>query len=102
MAEEPTPQWQPLERLSFIAWVIDGMLESAEENYANLQQAVPRPSMLDDSTIGRVIAVYSQQHNDLWLYDEQWKRWAMLPLTAAQRQEVTRLTSQMERLHKVL
>ncbi len=49
-----------------------------------------------------MIAVYSRQHNALWLYDEQLKRWAALSLTAAQRQEVTRLTGQMERLHAVL
>jgi hypothetical protein len=102
MAKQPTPQWQPLEKLPFIAWAIDGMLESAEENYANLQPARKRPSMLDDYTVGRVIEVYTTQRDDLWLYDEQLKRWAALSLTAARRQEVTRLTAQMKRLHEVL
>ena len=102
MAKEPTPQWQPLEKLPFIAWAIDGMLESAEENYTNLQPARKRPSMLDDYTVGRVIEVYSQQQSDLWLYDEQLKRWGAEALTAGQRKEVTRLTTQMQRLHEVL
>lgn len=102
MAEKPTPQWQPLEKLPFIAWAIDGMLESAEENYENLQPARQRPSMLDDYTVGRVIEVYTTQQNDLWLYDEQLKRWVALSLTTAQRQEITRLIAQMQRLHEVL
>jgi hypothetical protein len=102
MAQKPTSQWQPLEKLPMIAWAIDGMLESAEENYANLQPARKRPSMLDNYTVARVIEVYSQQRDDLWLYDEQLRRWAALSLTAVQRQEVTRLTTQMQRLHEVL
>ena len=102
MAKQPTLQWQPLEKLPFIAWAIDGMLESAEENYTNLQPARKRPSMLDDYTVGRVIEVYSQQQSGLWLYDEQLNRWGTEALTTTQRQEVARLTTQMQRLHEVL
>lgn len=64
MTKKPTSQCQPLEKLPFIAWAIDDMLESAEGNYANLQSARQRPSKLDDHTVGRVIEVYTTQHNE--------------------------------------
>ena len=102
MAQAHTPQWQPLEMLPLIAWVIDGMLTAAEKKHAILQLVRQRPSTLDDETVGRIRTVYKQQQSDLWLCDEQLRRWAALPLTASQRQEVSRLTSQMKRLHEVL
>jgi len=72
---EPSPQWQPIEKLPLIAYPIDGMLESAEEQYENLQQARPKPHVLDDYTVKRVIDVFTAQQNDLWLFDEQLRRW---------------------------
>jgi len=61
--DHPTPQWQPIDHLPTIADAIDGMLESAEEQYPLLEQARPRPSMLDDATVGRVIEVYTAQRD---------------------------------------
>src|SRR5712691_12007516 len=46
------PQWQPISALAMIAEAIDGMLESAEAVYQSLQQARPRPHVLDDDTVG--------------------------------------------------
>ena len=46
MADQP--QWQPIERLALIASHIDGMLESASEQYETLQLAKPKPFVLDD------------------------------------------------------
>lgn len=75
MIEKTTPQWQPIERLALIAHHIDGMLESAQEQYETLQLAQPKPFVLDDYTVGRVIDVFTVQQNDLWLFDEQLHRW---------------------------
>ena len=47
----------------------------------------------DDYTVGRVIQVFTTQQNDLWLFDEQLRRWEKGPLTNAQRREVERLAS---------
>ena len=47
---EPQPQWQPITQLSLIARHIDGMLESATEQYETLQLAKPKPFVLDDYT----------------------------------------------------
>ena len=96
------PQWQPIERLALIASHIDGMLESANEQYETLQLAKPKPFVLDDATVGRVIQVYTTQQDDLWLFDEQLRRWERGTLTDAQRQEVERLAGQMLQLHEVI
>jgi hypothetical protein len=100
MADQP--QWQPIERLALIASHIDGMLEAASEQYETLQLAKPKPIVLDDYTVGRVIQVYTTQQDDLWLFDEQLRRWEKGSLTSVQRQEVERLASQMLQLHEVI
>jgi hypothetical protein len=97
-----TPQWQPIERLALIASHIDGMLESASEQYETLQLAKPKPFVLDDYMVGRVIEVFTAQQGDLGLFDEQLRRWERGKLTAAQRQEVERLAGQMLQLHEVI
>jgi len=97
-----TPQWQPIERLALIATHIDGMLESASEQYETLQLAKPKPFVLDNYTIGRVIEVFTTQQGDLWLFDEQLRRWERGTLTSAQRREVERLAGQMLQLHEVI
>ncbi len=96
------PQWRPIEQLSSIAYHIDGMLESATEQYETLQLAQPKPFVLDDYTVGRVIKAFTAQQNDLWLFDEQLRRWQTGKLTPTQRTEVERLTRQMLQLHEVI
>jgi hypothetical protein len=56
MPEDRVPQWHPISALPMIAQALDGMVESAEEVLQSLEQARPRPHVLDDYTIGRVRA----------------------------------------------
>ncbi len=56
MAKQPPPQWLAIERLPLIATHIDGMLESATEQYETLQLAKPKPFVLDDYPAGRSVA----------------------------------------------
>jgi hypothetical protein len=100
--KESQPQWQPITQLSLIARHIDGMVESASEQYANLLQARPKPYVLDDYTVGRVREVFTAQQNDLWLFDEQLKRWKAGQLSTVQREEVERLVGQMAKLRQVI
>ena len=102
MTEQTTPQWQPIERLASIASHIDGMLEAAEEQYEALQLAWPKPHILDEYTVGRVIEVFTMQRDDLWLFDEQLRRWKAGRLTTTQGKEVERLVGQMKRLREVI
>jgi len=94
MSQNQEPRWNPISRLPMIATAIDEMLGTAEEQHGNLQQARERPHVLDDYTVGRVIKVFTEQSNDLWLYEEQLARWKKDDLTATQRQEVERLGGQ--------
>ncbi len=99
--QQPQPRWQGIEALWTFATPIDGMLESSQEQYATLQEAKPKPHVLDDYTVNRVITVFTTQIADLWLFDEQLSRWQAETLTPEQRTEVTRLVEQMRRLREV-
>lgn len=96
-----TPHWQPISQLPLIAQMIDGMLETTTENYVTLQQAKPKPYVLDDFTVNRAIKLYTEQQEDLWLYNEQLKRWQAGKLTSQQNREITRLQSAMKDLTEV-
>jgi hypothetical protein len=85
-----------------IGEAIDGMLASAEEEVTSLEQARPRPHVLDDDTIGRVREAHGTQLNDLWWYTEQLARWRQASPTLAQARELTRLGGQLEALRRVL
>ncbi len=102
MSAQPTPQWQPVSKVFLIGTMIDGMLEGAREQYATLLEARPTPHVLDDYTVARVVEVYTTQRDDLWLWDEQLRRWGDETLTALRRREVLRLQDQMAALHKVV
>jgi hypothetical protein len=95
---QETPNWQPISMLPQIAWMIDGMTESAEEQLDNLHAAEDQPHVLDLPTVDRVIRVYTEQQGDLWLYREQLERWRGLKLTDAQRAEVMRLQQRLATL----
>jgi hypothetical protein len=98
--QEPT--WQPLAQLPLIAYVIDGMTDSAEEQLINLQQAETRPHVLDDATVDHLIRVYTEQKDDLWLYEEQLTRWRRQSPTAAQLAEIARLDQRLTRLRTLV
>jgi len=100
MPKGPTPQWQPSSQLSLIAHHVDGMLEAAQEQYETLLPAEAKPHALDDYTVNRVKKVFTDQQSDLWLFDEQLKRWKTGRLTGEQRKEVERLQGQMKKLRE--
>ncbi len=102
MAHEETSHWQPIGFLPELVPMINGMLESAEDVSQSLQQAEDRPHVMDEYTVGRVREVHGTQLNDLWLYEEQRARWSTADPTLAQRQEIDRLTHQLDWLRRVL
>lgn len=96
--EQSTPEWQPVSTLPRLSQHIDGWLAAVEEEGDTLQAARERPYVLDDYTVGRVIQVFTTQRDDVWLFEEQLRRWHAESLTEAQRREVERLTGQMQRV----
>ncbi len=102
MSETRTPQWHRISSLPMIATHIDEMLEEAVEQLTLLQEAIPKPYVLDDYTVNRVVKVFTTQQNDLWLFDEQLQRWGTTSLTSNQAQEVARLVTQMKRVRETV
>lgn len=91
----PQPNWQPIARLPLIGEMITGMAGESSAQLANLRQAEGRPGALDDATVHRVIRVYGQQQDDLWLYAEQLRCWQGGQLTPAQVAQVADLTERL-------
>jgi hypothetical protein len=60
-----TVNWQPIGALPLVGSMIDGLLDEAEKQYANLEACRSKPHMLDDYTAHRVTKVYSDQVEDL-------------------------------------
>src|SRR6266550_3264308 len=102
MNEQMIPQWQPIGKLSLVRRQIDGMLETANQQRAWLQQAQAKTHVLDDSTLRWVIDVFTIQKKDLWLFDEQLYQWRAEKLTMSQRAEIELLTRQMRYLHEAV
>ena len=94
------PRWQPISMLPGLGPHIDGMLESSEEQYATLLEAKPKPHVLDNYTVGRVISAFTKQIADLHLFDEQLQHWASGEITPEQQAEIERLQGQMKRLRE--
>jgi hypothetical protein len=106
VTDRDEPTWQPISMLPAVAVLIDGHLEGADEQHALLAAAKPKPHVLDDHTLDRVLEVYSVQLDDLWMFDEQLTRWAKGTLTPTEGAEVERLKGQptllRERLGAIL
>lgn len=102
MADNPTPNWQPLTALSLIASLIDGELADGQEHHATLLSVRDRPYVLDDATVERTIKLHAEQRDFLGVFAEQLARWRNEHPSDAQRRELDRLEGQLERLRKVL
>ena len=85
-----------------IARMVDDLLEGAQEQYQTFQEVKDRPYVLNDAIVQRTVRVYTEQMEDVWLYEEQLARWKKEDLTSAQEQEIHRLDKQVEQLRKVL
>lgn len=95
------PNWQPISALHIFTFLIDQMLLEDQEQYNTLLEARDEPHVLDDYTVDRVIRVYNDHLEDADIFDEQLSRWKNGKLSASHRQEVERLTGQVEKLRKV-
>ncbi len=91
--EEPT--WQPLSRLHLVGSIIDEGVADAETQYRLLLEAKHVPRVLDDHTVERTLEVYGQTRDNLWVFEEQMRRWGAKTLTTAQRREIDRLALQL-------
>lgn len=94
--EEPT--WLGIEDLGLVASMLGAQVQGAREQHETLLKA--RPYVLDDHTVRRLVQVWGDTRDDLWLYDTQLDRWSAEALTPAQRHEVGRLRLQAAALRE--
>lgn len=102
MNDTTRPNWQPISMLPTISGIIDGELADADEHYATLLQVRDKPHVLDDVTVERSIKLHTEQLEFTCVFREQLDRWYRTDLTNHDREEIDRLSIQLERLRKVL
>jgi hypothetical protein len=97
MTMEAKPKWQPISELPLVGYLIRELLASAQEQYESLLAVRPKPHVLADYTINRVLRLYQEEKQDFWIYEQQLARWRKKPLAARQREEIDHLTRVLER-----
>lgn len=63
----PTPNWQPLSMLPMMTDMVAGMLDEVNTQIQSLRAAQEKPHVLDDYTVGRVLKVYGEQQDLLYV-----------------------------------
>ena len=101
MSQEQTPNWRSIEEISIIAFAIDGLVESTEEQHTGLLAAREKPHVLDTPLVERIERLYVSQSEDFWFFNEQLSRWRKTSLNPKQETEVARLKQQMQKLEKL-
>ena len=94
----PTPNWQPLSMLPMMTDMVSGMLDEVNTQLQSLRAAQERPHVLDDYTVGRVLKVYGEQQDFLWVYEGQLAQWRKESLSATQRQQSEQMATQLSQL----
>ena len=94
----PTPNWQPLSMLPTLAKMVDAQLEEVETQLQSLREAQKQPHVLDDYTVGRVLKVYGEQQEFMWVYEAQVERWQKEPLSQTQQQQLEQMSRQLKQI----
>jgi hypothetical protein len=97
-----TPNWQPLSALPMMVAMVSEQLADVRQQLQNLRAVQSRPHVLDDATVKRLLQVYGEQQDFLWVYDEQVMRWQREALTSEQRQQLERMAQQLIELNSAL
>ncbi len=79
------PNWQPVTAVTMMAGMLTGQLAASREQLELLERARREPWLLDDATVDPVKKVFGVQHDDMWLREENGRRWQALDLDTATR-----------------
>jgi hypothetical protein len=77
------PNWQPVTAVTMMAGMLTEQLAANREQLELLERARREPWLLDDVTVDRVKKVFGVQRDDMWLWEENGRRWQALDLPAA-------------------
>lgn len=94
----PTPNWQPLSMLPTFVEMVAAQLDEIETQLQTLRAAQKQPHVLDDYTVGRVLKVYGEQQDFMWVYEAQLARWQKESLSATQRQQIEQMAQQLKQI----
>ena len=94
----PTPNWQPLSMLPTFAEMVAAQLDEIETQLQTLRAAQKQPHVLDDYTVGRVLKVYGEQQDFMWVYEAQLARWQKESLNKTQRQQIEQMAQQLKQI----
>lgn len=94
----PTPNWQPLSMLPTFAEMVSAQLDEVETQRQTLREAQKQPHVLDDYTVGRVLKVYGEQQEFMWVYEAQLERWQKESLSKMQRQQIEKMAQQLKQI----
>ena len=78
--------------------MLSAQVEEVDTQLESLRAARARPHVLDDYTVGRVLKVYGEQQDFLWVYEAQVERWQQESLSATQRQQTEQMAQQLTQL----
>jgi len=84
--------------LPMLADMLSAQVEEVDTQLKSLREAQSRPHVLDDYTVGRVLKVYGEQQDFLWVYEAQVERWQQESLNAKQRQQTAQMAQQLTQL----
>jgi hypothetical protein len=85
MEDHIEQNWHPITMLPMFTELIDGQEVNDEQQYKNLLEARPKPYVLNDELIQRVMSVYSEKKLFLTLNLNQLVKWEKeLTLTSSQ------------------
>lgn len=96
---QPMPNWQPLSMLPMMAEMVSGTLDEVNTQLQSLRAAQEKPHVLDDHTISRVLKVYGEQQDFLWVYEGQLERWQKETLSGVQRQQIEQMAATLAQLN---
>ena len=101
--ENKEQNWHPISMLPMLSTMIYGQLEEAKNQYENLLQAKPKPYVLNDEIIERIIKVFTEQLDYICLYENQISKWQHEEtLTPEIKLDLDRSQTQLQDLSKIL
>ncbi|MFH8642342.1 hypothetical protein [Streptomyces goshikiensis] len=98
----PERVWHPISKLEFFIdhtrrWAVD-----VREHLETLEEARTKPYVLADSDVVRIKRVYTEQTDDLRLFEEQAERWGGLTdLSPSRRAKLKTLDEQLAGLREL-
>jgi len=100
VSDEPQPDFHPISALPMIAAHIGSWLPQVLKREQQFGSATA--GTLDDALVIETRRVYGEMKADLFLFEEQLRRWRIGPLSPVQRGKLTELDGQLARIRAAI